>query len=572
MNKITFPLSGGMSGPAVADLQDTLQQCLERRAILSNDENARRQWSERLRPERAAHKYSDVTGKLLSIFQRERNLQSSGEVDAPTADALNRLLQEWGLLDREDMPRVHVVAGQVWRADGLPLRGLHVRAAHEAERDVIRLGEDTTDAEGRYTIRYDLLPGVETINLRVSVIGEDGRPLQSSDLVHDAKPLESIDLTTPMAGRSAPQQRIEGRIILEHGVPADQVKLRVYRHDFGGKTTLLGETTTLAGGEYALGFDPGERGLTIEVRALAPTGEEIPLSQPLNNLKGETVAVNLVAPASLQPLAAEYVRLVTDLRPHIGEMTKLNEAQETKDRQDLTVLYRATGWDARLIALAAKTERLSADPDVQLPQGALYGLLRAGLPSDKLLLAQVEPDVVEQALKTVRDAGIVELNDQQIGQLKEQFSAFATRTRLALPAPGSRSTYAELLKASGLSDDIQAKFAPVYLSHGGGGAQLWDEARKAGLNEAQIGKLQLQGKLAFLARNSEPMTRRLMQKQIDDPARLVEQNFDRADQWKAEARALADSDEQKLASLIPAAYPGERVEDRLDDYAEDMAR
>ena len=34
------------------------------------------------------------------------------------------------------------------------------------------------------------------------------------------------------------------------------------------------------------------------------------------------------------------------------------------------------------------------------------------------MLAQVRADVVEQALKTVRDAGIVGLDDQQIGQFK----------------------------------------------------------------------------------------------------------------------------------------------------------
>jgi hypothetical protein len=134
--------------------------CLERSAVLANDENARREWSERLRPERATQKYSDATGKLLSIFQRERHLQLSGEVDAPTADALNRLLAEWGLLDREVTLRFHVVAGQVRRADRLPLQDLRVHAVHEAERGAIRLGEDTTDGEGRYTIRYELLPWV----------------------------------------------------------------------------------------------------------------------------------------------------------------------------------------------------------------------------------------------------------------------------------------------------------------------------------------------------------------------------------------------------------------------------
>ena len=142
--------------------------------------------------------------------------------------------------------------------------------------------------------------------------------------------------------------------------------------------------------------------------------------------------------------------------------------------------------------------------------------------------------MAEQALKTVRDAGIVEFTDPQIGEFKKEFTTFSNTVRLNIPAPGSRSTYGELLKASGLSADAQAKFAPLYLSHRGDATQLWESARQAGLDDAQIGKLQLQGKLAFLAGNSEAMTARLLQKQINDPVQLVEQDFHRADAWSTE--------------------------------------
>lgn len=390
--------------------------------------------------------------------------------------------------------------------------------------------------------------------------------------------------SVPVAGQPATLRRIEGHVVFEHGLPAEQMKLRLYRRNFDGKATLLGETSTLAGGEYAFTYDSGGKAASLEVRAVKGANEEIPLSKPLNDLSGESRAVlNLVAPGALQPLAAEYRRLSADLTTHVGQMTKLAKAKENKERQDLTVLNRATGWDARLIALAATTERLSADADVKLPQEGVYGLLRAGLPSDKLMLAQVEPDVAEQALKTVRDAGIVELNDQQIGDFKKQFATFATKVRLNIPAPGSRSTYGELLKASGLSADAQTKFAPVYLSHRGDASQLWDEARKAGLDDAQVGKLQLQGKLAFLAGNSEGMTARLMKKKINDPVQLVEQNFHRADSWVKEVLGqagipldrrnnLTDADKKKLDAEVPATYAAEKVEDRLASYAEDMAR
>src|SRR5690606_7250533 len=139
------------------------------------------------------------------------------------------------------------------------------------------------------------------------------------------------------------------------------------------------------------------------------------------------------------------------------------------------------------------TERLSADQEVRLPQESLYGLLRAGLPSDKLTLAQVSPDTTEQALKAARDGGTVELNDEQIGEFKSGFAAFATRVRMSVAAPGSRASYGRLLQASGLSPEAQGRFASTFVGHRGNGASLWAEAREAGLDEAQVSKLQLQG-------------------------------------------------------------------------------
>ena len=113
-----------------------------------------------------------------------------------------------------------------------------------------------------------------------------------------------------------------------------------------------------------------------------------------------------------------------------------------------------------------------------MPQEAVYGLLRAGLPSDKLLLAQVEPEVAERALKTVRDAGIVALDDQQIAEFKKEFATFRDKVRLDLPAPGSRATYSALLKASGIGEDAQTKFASVYVSHRGNAARVVDRSRQ----------------------------------------------------------------------------------------------
>ena len=573
------PIGPNSNRDAIVNLQDALFFLLERQVIrLSDDERVA------LLRDRDVRVYGEGMFRTIRAVRAQLQMEPGEIVDAQTARILNRLLDESGAFDAVPAEIRGVVAGQVRREDNMPLKGVSMRAIHESELGPVELGEDTSDADGRYTIRYQSLPGMSRVNLRVVAVGEDERVLILSELIDQAKPFEIVDLVIPITIRPAPQRRIDGHVVLDHGLPAEQFKLRLYRRDFGGQATLLSETRTLSGGQYTFTCDAASSAGSLEIRALSGENNETLLTKPFSFVgRQPQITLDLAAPRSLQPLAGEFNRLSADIAQQLGQTASLSGAKENDGRQDITVLNRITGWDARLIALAAMSERLSADPEVPLPPEAVYGLLRAGLPTDKLLLAQVEPDVAEQALKKVRDAGIVELSDEQIGQLKRRFAAFGQRVRLSLPAPGSRSTYGQLLKASGLSDDAQARFASVYFDHRGNGNELWERARQAGLDDAQLGKLKLQGKLAFLAGNSEAMTARLMQKQINDPVQLAEQDFHRPDSWIKEIfdqanvsldrrGNLTDVEKTKLDVLVPAAYTGQNVEDRLESYAEDMAR
>ena len=597
MTRIIFPLQPQMRSPEVGDLHDALLLFLERGVLLRGDAVALRDLAALLRRERVEQHYGEATTRLVTTFRKERRLSSGREVDEATAAAMNALLKELGVLDPDPDPDPdphpapgrppgaggRVVTGEVRREDGSLLVGAHVRAAHETGKRAVRLGEDLTDGDGRYTIRYELLPGLVAVDLRVTVHDEESRLLRGSEVLRDARPLEILDLVVPVAAPRA-ERRIEGQIVLEYGDPAENVKLRLYRRDFGGAATLLAETATVADGRYAFAYDAGDGSAILELRAVKAANEEIALSESLPDVVRQPRAVlNLVAPAELRPQDVEYRRLAADLGPRVGNLQKLADAREDGERQDLSVLNRATDWDARLIGLAAVTERLAADPEVNLPQEGLYGLLRAGLPSEKLLLAQLDASVVKQALDKVREAGVIALTDRQIGDFTKKFAAFSGAVRLKIPAPGSRSTYGELLDASGLSQAARKRFAPVFLEHSGNGADLWDAAKDAGVTDTQIRTLRLQGKLAYLAGNSEAMTTRLMRKRIDDPAKLVGDGLHRAEAWVEEVLDLAGvpagrrgrltaAQKTKLDELIPTAYAGDAVEDRLRAYAGDMAR
>ena len=496
---------------------------------------------------------------------------------------------------------IYTVQGVVSDQEENPVKDLVVRAFDQDPKTPDNpLGDVVaTNAEGRYTISYTeqdfKIGGHESggPDVFIQVYDEDGKFLASSEVVRNASVNINIDLTVPITVAPDEPQRIGGTVVLQQGLPVENLKLRLYRREFGGESTLLGETVSLSNGRYAFAYDPSGRSASLEVWAVGDNGQEVALSKSLNQFSSTPrLDLNLLAPPSLKSLSAEYQRLAADLTPHIGKMELLSDAQENDTQQDLTVLNRATGWDARLIALAATAGKISAETD--LPQEPLYGLLRVGLPSDRQVLALLEPNIIDQALHKAVGSSVIQMSDEEVNEFKKAFNSFSEATRLAMPTPGSQFSYNEVLQATGLGDESQAKFASVFLHHQGDSADLWQKVREAGIDDDEIGRLQLQGKLAYLAGNSEPMTRRLLNKELvdpetgerkflSDPLELVTEGFYRADRWVAELRESVNLDsrslvnptagsEQNLEAVIPSSYKGESVEARVEAYAEDMAR
>jgi hypothetical protein len=501
MNKVSFPLNLGVTGATVVDLQDGLQLVLERGAILPNDAGARRELSAALKRERDEQRYGDITGRVVGVFQGERRLRPSNEVDEATAKALNAVLKELGAFDERDSENIR-----------------------------------TVDEKNALVI-IDLLRR----------LGRGGG-------------------VVPAQHRS-----IAGVVVLEHGGPAVKLRLRLYLCAFGQDSEKIAEDETTGDGSYLLKYPAGQVRAWVEIRAVGHDGKEVPLTRALFDLDAE-VKINLVAPAALQPLEPEYARLTGDLRRHGADLNALAKAKESEERRDVSSLNRLTGWDARLIAVASQAAALTTDGAVAMTPETVYALLRTGLPSDKLQLAHVSGEVVEQALKKAASAGLIAMAEAEISGARQQFENFARETRLAMTAPGSRSTYTALLKASGLRDEAQKKFAHVYVSHQGTAKELWEKAKAAGIAEEDIIRLRQQGKLAFLTMNSGALSARLSALGVADPVELVERDFHKAERWAEELSDLAGNDENELESIIPAAYVGEKVADRFAAYTADLAR
>lgn len=216
MKLIVAPINPQSPGPDITNLQDGLLFLLHKGALAF----LAAQFEKGVLQEQDKQEYGGFTRRLVAAFQKAWKLAESGLVDEPTAERLNAALQEGGAFTKLGGTGVEsslstasrrVVSGRVTRADGQPFAGGLMRALHDdGQGALIRLGEDTTDADGRYTIRYEMLPVIREINLRVTALDPGGKPLQASDLIANASPMAIVNLTLPAVIPPALQRGMRG--------------------------------------------------------------------------------------------------------------------------------------------------------------------------------------------------------------------------------------------------------------------------------------------------------------------------------------------------------------------------
>lgn len=381
-----------------------------------------------------------------------------------------------------------------------------------------------------------------------------------------------VDAPAPVA--DLPTNTLRGMLVFDNGLAGAGVTTRAYHIGFAGQALPLGQAAVSdASGAYLVSYSPPASPVNLQVRVLDPAGAEVIVSATKFNA-GTAETMDLVVPSSVKPLASEFARLSADVAKSIGDLSKLGEAQETGDRRDLTLLSQATNWDARLVAVAATAFQQAATTGVG--QDVLYALYRVGLPTDPSLLATVPSATIQEALKKASAAGIVQLNDQQITAAATGVQDFSTRTLLATTAPGTVSSFHDLISpVLGGNGAQQAAFASLFFSQPSVDEDFWAKAAALNIPAATIGALRLQGKFLYLTSNNAPLAQKLQQT-IGSAAslgQLADQDFHKPGTWQAALTGLAgNGGDQALDALIPAVYAGSTTKERAAAYAGDLAR
>lgn len=381
--------------------------------------------------------------------------------------------------------------------------------------------------------------------------------------------LSRIAAPAPGGGIRVVMSSIGGRVLLDDGSAAGGLTLRLYAWAVGIPPRRVAETKTDAQGLYALSYDGAGRHLNVEVRCVEPRGREISLSRTQLEA-AEHEDVDLVAPLSALPRAAEYDRLWADLSREVADPAKLSDVREDDEHPDVSTLAANTGWDARLIAMAVRATQLSSR--MAVAADGVYALLRAGLPTEPNDLAHVSSADVESALRRGGNARILDVSDQLVSQFMAAFSTATRQLRRNTTAPGALSSMGMFIDAADLSEAEKVAFESAVDADISQAAGLWGRVAAAGVPAAKITILQQQGKLAQLTFNNLPLTKSLMAATAapEGLARLVDLDLYESSNWKERLQALAAG--ASLDELIPPVYPGETVGDRLEAYAQDLAR
>jgi len=483
MNKTTYPLKPRQRGDAVANLQEVLLYFLKHkrnllipRPVMTHV--SRPDWKKvesGLREERAKRYYGKITKWLVANLQYHLDLPATGEVDEATAEAINALLEKWGLLENGgEEKQEFIVSGRVVSHELRGVEGLRVLAVDKNIGKDLPLGETRTGERGAYEIRYSpkkIRKGKKKPDVQVQALDQKGKILAASNVRYNAGPRES--------------------------------------------------------------------------------------------------GLDVIIPEEKLPSPPEFPRLQADLAPQLEvhaeqQLTRaLAELKEDNERQDITYLANKTGWDARMVAMAALASRFSRESGIE-PEFC-YALFRAGVPANKAILSQMAPETVKKAWEQAIEQNILPPESKQkIPENLKRFKADATAHLLEGPAPVGISGFGEVLKVALSKPEKRERLASLYYEYQHDLSLFWDKVKHEFGGEI-ADRLQLDSKVAFLTINNAPLIRCLHER-IDglrDPLDLVRQGLFRKEKWEE----LLAGDEVP----IPVEIPGDSPEEKRANYASFMA-
>lgn len=514
----------GTAADAVANVQDALLLLIDKQRIRLPDDR-RDDLEAGLRRDRDAGIYSTGTGNVIVTVRQQFQLSPGEVVDQPTADVLNRLLQELGALDAPQPE--WVVRGQIIDAGG-PVNGIAVSVY---DRDLFfrrdspltgqLLGSDATKSRG------------------------DGKT-GWFELAYKTADFAAGDI--PASGTLIPD------LIFALGRDGHSVDaLRIVRLPDGKDIT---EEMPVSDDDLIMGIEARR---VEEVRIVIAGGVQMPPPSEYEQLI-----------LALVPLVPEAIPDNADFARQEALVGAMLQRFDEDNHRDISFAARETGLERSRIATLVAAFRLARDPfENSVGAAVFYGLARSGVGTDVIALARASTDDLRGALKRASTGmPLIIAPFSPEARLEESVRAISDRLARILPNyhAGERAPSLADLIGTDLPDaGEQATLWRTFSDHVGTTAEFWQKlATLPGFGDPQkIAKVKYGLQLGALTQNNIALVGAVRARH-PDIGNIGELAFalDTQDKWKA----LIDNEEIS----IPDDVPG-NPEERRANYAASLA-
>lgn len=354
---------------------------------------------------------------------------------------------------------------------------------------------------------------------------------------------------------------------------ADLRNLQVQIVDKGvGNDFVLQQTNTDKCGNFWATFPSAAvaaRGKTLpDVQAkVYINGQFLAASEVAYNATGnETLEV--VIPTGSMLLPSEHQSLTSALTTHYSGA--LRDLQETDSRHDITYLANKSGWDARMVALAALADQFSAQSaaagsNLAIAAPYFYALFRAGFSANEDTLYRADAETIKNIWSNAAQQGIIpSLTESDITAMAQRFKGLSAGKLLnGTPITGV-SAMSSMLQIAGLSEPQKQQFARLLTDHRTDMPAFWNAVTTT-FGATTSNRLQADGKLAYLTVNNAPLmaaVRGSIGAGVTDMVELAKAGYHSASQW---ATLLGGT------IPVPDEIPGEDEEEKRSNYAEYLA-
>jgi hypothetical protein len=307
------------------------------------------------------------------------------------------------------------------------------------------------------------------------------------------------------------------------------------------RSIKLGKTHTDLTGAYAvhfsaLGLAESKCNKTKpDLQARVYVGDTLLATSATRYNATQNEVLDVMLPDNAVALQSEWESLIAALDPHCIDLANLHESG---DRQDITYLANKSGWDGRLVAMAALAFQLARKNGVPALVPALYyGLFRTGVPMAADSLYQVKPAATQKIWELAIQRGVIPT--ALTSSLLAAVNGWATLVQahaVDVSAPAGMGTVKDLAQVA-LGNDPQKlqQFASIYAQHAGDWPTFWQATTQAfGSTTAQ--SLQLIGQLNKLTLGNAALIAQVHAAEQQTPlatmADLANRGYYAADKWK----------------------------------------